>query len=156
PGPARARRRDRRGELGGVGGPPVLPGRLSPQPAARRRHAVDARPLDRRRRVPHPARPPHSARPHPDLLTAALQPAQKGPAARRRVVPAAGAATTQMGLFQPPAVGPPALTRESSARPTTKNTPTATIAARWFPPMARETMPNTSGPRTAPVLPTSA
>jgi len=29
-------------------------------------------------------------------------------------------------------------------------------AARWLPPIAADTMPNTTGPRIAPVLPTSA
>ena len=53
------------------------------------------------------------------------------------------------------AVGPPALTRPSSASPTTKKSPTETIATRWLPESSHETPPNTSGPKIAPVLPTS-
>jgi hypothetical protein len=52
-------------------------------------------------------------------------------------------------------VGPPALTRSSSTKPTTKNSPTATMAARWLPASSSESPPNTSGPKIAPVLPTS-
>src|SRR4030095_15661738 len=52
-------------------------------------------------------------------------------------------------------VGPPARPRESRASPPTKKSPMARMAARWFPDISQETRPNTNGPITAPVLPTS-
>ena len=49
-----------------------------------------------------------------------------------------------------------ATTRWSSTNPTTKNAPTASTAARWFPAMACDTVPNTRGPSTADDFPTMA
>ena len=40
--------------------------------------------------------------------------------------------------------------------PTTNISPTARMAARWLPPVARETTPKITGPITAAVLPQSA
>jgi len=49
--------------------------------------------------------------------------------------------------------GPPAFTRDSSTRPTTKKAPIARIPARWLPPAACEMVPKTSGPMIAALLP---
>src|SRR5439155_21168395 len=108
----------------------------------------------------------------PGRAGALLDPARHGPPhppnARKRPGPAV--ALLDSGTRSPPlsshgpaaarssratAVGPPALTRPSSASPTTKKSPTETIAARWLPDSSHDTPPNTRGPTIAPGLPTS-
>src|SRR5262249_45570027 len=111
--------------------------RLWPRPVARSDGAAHAWPAPRRRRLFPLPRPDAAAGPDPRRLSSAQE---RAAAVSSRAV----------------AVGPPPLTRVNSSRPTTKNSPTATtIAARWLPESSQDTLPNTSGPKIAPVLPTS-
>src|SRR5262245_51133394 len=129
----RRRRGDRAGvvaELVCVGGPDLVPRRFPPYAAPRRPLAALTGPPTGRSRLSRPARPDAAARRHPLDRRAA--------ASLDRVV------------------GPPAATRPSSKKPATKKRPTAMIAARWLPERSHDTRPKTTGPSTAPVLPTRA
>src|SRR4029453_15253782 len=151
-------------ELVRMGGLDLVPRRVPPHAAPRRPFAALAGPPPGRYRLSGPARPDAPPRHPPPPPRRPFAPPAGPPPGRYRL---SGPARPDAPARHPPLaaragaapareVGPPAATRPSSKKPTTKKRPTATIAARWLPERSHDTRPNTTGPSTAPVFPTRA